>query len=68
MTTIGGLGTSVVPAFTGRDYSFDARLGIRVLKPRIYIVGGYMWRRNNYGYPQQNGAGVYEALRYFAEG
>ena len=58
VTTIGGLGQSSVPQFTGRDYSFDARLGIRVLKPRIYIVGGYMWRRNNYGYPQQTGAGV----------
>jgi len=58
VTTIGGLGQSSVPQFIGRDYSFDARLGIRVLKPRIYIVGGYMWRRNNYGYPQQTGAGV----------
>ena len=49
---------SSVPTFIGRDYDFDARLGIRVLKPRIYIVGGYMWRGNNYGYPQENGAGV----------
>jgi len=58
VTTIGGLGQSSVPQFVGRDYSFDARLGIRVLKPRIYIVGAYMWRRNNYGYPQETGAGV----------
>lgn len=58
VTTIGGLGQSSVPQFIGRDYDFDARLGIRVLKPRIYIVGGYMWRRNNYGYPQETGAGV----------
>jgi len=58
VTTIGGLGTSSVPTFTGRDYDFDARLGIRVLRPRIYIVGAYMWRGNNYGYPKETGAGV----------
>jgi hypothetical protein len=58
VTTIGGLGQSVVPTFVGRDYSFDARLGLRILKPRIYLVGGYMSRRNNYGYPTENGAGV----------
>jgi hypothetical protein len=58
VTTIGGLGTSSVPGFTGRDYDLDARLGLRILKPRIYLVGGYMWRRNNYGYPQETGAGV----------
>jgi hypothetical protein len=58
VTTIGGLGQAFVPAFIGRDYSFDARVGIRVLKPRIYVVGGYMWRDNNYGYPKGDGAGV----------
>jgi hypothetical protein len=58
VTTIGGLGQVSVPTFVGRDYVGDVRLGIRVLKPRIYIVGGYIWRRNNYGYPQENGAGV----------
>jgi hypothetical protein len=58
VTTIGGLGSAFVPAFVGRDYSFDARLGIRVLKPRIYLVGGYLWRGNNYGYPKESGAGV----------
>jgi len=58
VTTIGGLGQSSVPSFVGRDYSFDARLGLRILKPRIYLVGGYMSRRNNYGYPEENGAGV----------
>jgi len=58
VTAIGGLFATNVPAFNGRDYDFDARLGIRVLKPRIYIVGGYMWRANNYGYPHQQGGGV----------
>jgi hypothetical protein len=58
VTTIGGLGQSSVPTFVGRDYDFDARLGLRILKPRIYLVGGYMWRGNNYGYPKETGAGV----------
>jgi len=66
VTSIGGLdtvnaccgGQSSVPTFIGRDYDFDARLGLRILKPRIYIVGGYMWRGNNYGYPKETGAGV----------
>lgn len=58
VTTIGGLGQSPVATFTGRDYDFDARLGIRILQPRIYLAGAYMSRRNNYGYPEENGAGV----------
>jgi hypothetical protein len=58
VTTIGGLGQSAVPAFNGKDFDFDGRLGFRILKPRIYIVGGYMQRTNNYGYPSETGAGV----------
>ncbi|HVN69108.1 MAG TPA: copper amine oxidase N-terminal domain-containing protein [Candidatus Binatia bacterium] len=58
VTTIGGLGQSAVPAFNGKDYAGDVRLGLRILKPRIYLVGGYMWRRSNYGYPNEGGAGV----------
>ena len=66
VTSIGGLdtvnaccgGQASVPTFIGRDYDFDARLGLRILKPRIYIVGGYMWRGNNYGYPKETGPGV----------
>ena len=58
VTTIGGLGSSFVPAFVGRNYDFDARLGIRILKPRIYLVGGYLWWGNNYGYPKLTAPGV----------
>jgi Copper amine oxidase N-terminal domain len=58
VTTIGGLGQSAVPAFNGQDYSFDARLGIRVLKPRIYLAAAYLWRGNNYGYPRESNIGV----------
>jgi hypothetical protein len=58
VTTIGGLGQSSVPTFNGKDFDFDGRLGFRILKPRIYLVGGYMQRTNNYGYPSETGAGV----------
>ena len=58
VTTIGSLGTVYTPAFVGRDYDFDGRLGIRILKPRIYLVGGYLHWTNNYGYPALSSAGV----------
>jgi hypothetical protein len=66
VTAIGGLdlpnlccsGQSAVPTFNGSDYEFTAALGLRILKPRIYLAGAYMSRRNNYGYPTENGAGV----------
>jgi hypothetical protein len=57
VTAIGGLFSTFVPAFNGRDYDLDARVGLRVLKPRIYIGIGYLWRSNNYGYPHTNGVG-----------
>ncbi|MGH7737613.1 MAG: copper amine oxidase N-terminal domain-containing protein [Candidatus Tyrphobacter sp.] len=57
VNVIGGGGSTLVPAFTARDYDLDTRLGIRVLSPRIYIGVGYMWRTNNYGYPRMNNWG-----------
>ncbi len=57
VTAIGSLFQTSVPTFTGRDYELDTRLGLRILKPRIYVGVGYMWRGNNYGYPQQSGVG-----------
>jgi hypothetical protein len=57
VTTIGGLYQTAVPAFTVRSYDFDARLGIKVADPRIYIGVGYMWRGNNAGYPRLNNVG-----------
>jgi hypothetical protein len=57
VTNIGGVGTSFVPSFTARDQDLDARVGIRVAQPRIYIGVGYLWRSNNYGYPSMNGWG-----------
>ena len=57
VTTIGATGQTLVPSFTAHEDDVDARLGIRVADPRIYIAASYMWRQNNYGYPQLNGVG-----------
>ena len=57
VTTIGGLGSTAVPAFTAKDTDVDARLGIKVADPRIYIGVGYLFRSTNYGYPRLNGVG-----------
>jgi hypothetical protein len=57
VTVIGGGGSTFVPAFNARDYDLDARVGLRVLQPRIYIGVGYIWRSNNAGYPSVNGVG-----------
>ncbi len=57
VTTIGGLGSTVVPAFEVRSYDFDAHVGIRVANPRIYVGVGYLWRSNNTGYPHISNVG-----------
>jgi hypothetical protein len=57
VTAIGGQFQTFVPAFTVRDYDLDARLGLKVLDPKIYIGVGYMWRSGNYGYPKMNNVG-----------
>jgi hypothetical protein len=57
VTGIGGNYATAVPGFTVRDYDFDARLGVRVLNPRIYIGVGYIWKGNNAGYPHMNNIG-----------
>ncbi len=57
VTVIGGNGAAFVPSFTARDSDADVRLGLRVLQPRVYIGIGYLWRSNNYGYPNLNNVG-----------
>jgi hypothetical protein len=57
VTTIGGQGSTFVPAFTAKEQDVDARFGLRVAQPRIYIGVGYLWRSTNYGYPRVNGFG-----------
>jgi hypothetical protein len=57
VTTIGGGGNVYVPSFTAHDRDIDGRIGIQIAKPRIYIVGSWLWHNTNYGYPQMNGPG-----------
>ena len=57
VTVIGGQGQTYVPAFTARDTDVDARLGLKVADPHIFIGVGYLWRTTNYGYPKQTGVG-----------
>jgi len=58
VTTIGGQGNVFVPAFIVKDYEGDARLGLKVLDPRIYVGLGYIWRSNNAGYPKLSAPGI----------
>ncbi|HET9392371.1 MAG TPA: copper amine oxidase N-terminal domain-containing protein [Candidatus Rubrimentiphilum sp.] len=58
VTAIGGNFQTFVPAFIARDYQGDARLGLKVLDPRIYIGVGYLWRSSNYGYPKLGNWGL----------
>jgi hypothetical protein len=57
VTVIGGGGQTFVPAFTAQDSDLDARWGLKVADPRIYVGVGYLWRSGNYGYPKQGGFG-----------
>ncbi len=57
VTPIGGQGSVFVPAFTAKDTDVDARFGLKVLDPHVYIGVGYLWRTTNYGYPRQSGVG-----------
>jgi hypothetical protein len=57
VSTIGG-GPVFVNSFTAVDTDFDARFGLKVVDPRIYIGVGYLTRAENYGYPRQSGIGM----------
>ena len=57
VTAIGNVGQTYVPGFEARDSDLDARLGIKVANPHIYIGVGYLWRSTNYGYPRVTGVG-----------
>lgn len=53
-----GLGQAYVPAFTARERDVDARLGVKVFDPRVYIGAGYLSKSYDYlGYPRLSGAG-----------
>jgi hypothetical protein len=58
VTTIGSTGSTVVLTGTPpQESNVEARLGIRVAQPRIYVGAGYLWAGNNLGYPNLNGVG-----------
>ena len=50
-------GNAYVPSFDARDSDLDARFGIGIASPKIYLVGSYIDRFTNYGYPRLYGAG-----------
>jgi hypothetical protein len=57
VTVIGGQGQTFVPGFTAQERDIDARVGLKVADPHIYVGVSYLWRDTNYGYPRQNGVG-----------
>jgi hypothetical protein len=57
VSTIGGTGPVIVPSFNAVDTDLDARFGLKVVDPRIYVGVGYLTRAENYGYPRQSGFG-----------
>jgi hypothetical protein len=57
VTVIGGHGQTFVPAFTARENDTAANLGIGIARPRVYLAASWVFRTNNYGYPNTNGVG-----------
>jgi hypothetical protein len=58
VTTIGGLGQTLVPAFTAQDQDLEGVFALKIVDPRVYLGIAYVHRGNNYGYPQEVGVGV----------
>jgi hypothetical protein len=50
-------GSAYVPSFDARDTDIDGRIGIGIANPKVYLVGSYLERYTNYGYPRLNGVG-----------
>ncbi len=58
VSTLGPInGSAYVPSFDARDNDLDGRLGVGIANPKIFIVGSYLTRWSNYGYPRLNGVG-----------
>jgi len=57
VSTIGGAGTTAVPAFGVKNYLADAKLGVPFFLPHVYVDLGYLWMGNNAGYPKMSGEG-----------
>lgn len=57
VTVIGGNGQAIVPSFFIHSNDWDARLGVGLQQPRVFLVASYAQRLNNYGYPNLQGYG-----------
>ena len=58
VSTLGPIsGSAYVPSFVARDTDVNGNLGIGVANPKIYLVGSYLDRFTNYGYPRLTGIG-----------
>ncbi len=57
VTVVGNYGSTYVGGFKAQDTDIDARFGLKVVDPRVYIGVGYLWHYGNYGYPLLQGVG-----------
>jgi hypothetical protein len=55
--TIGNKGHTFVPAFYAHTSDWEGRVGVGIPYPRVYVVGSFAQRINNYGYPAVQGFG-----------
>jgi hypothetical protein len=58
VTVIGGQGQTFVPSFQASEGNFEAKFGLRVFDPRVYVAIADLDRTNNYGYPGMNSVGI----------
>jgi len=58
VSTLGPItGSAYVPSFDAQDSDLDGRFGIGIANPKIFVVGSYLTRWGDYGYPRLNGVG-----------
>jgi hypothetical protein len=49
--------STTVPSFDARNTDWDARVGVGLQKPKLFLVASYAQRSNNYGFPNLQGYG-----------
>lgn len=50
-------GSAYVPSFDARDNDADGRFGVGIANPKVFLVGSFLTRWSNYGYPRLTGLG-----------
>jgi hypothetical protein len=55
VTNVGNVGQTYVPGFNLRQNFTDARIGFKILDPRIYVNVGWGFQSQNTGYPNFTG-------------